>query len=78
MSHGIHKRTVLACLSAVAAAVTVLVPLGATPTQAQSSPIQHIVVLDLENHSFDNVLGFWCQTATLPGGLTLGTTSGMT
>src|SRR5262249_15689623 len=25
------------------------------------SPIKHIVVLYLENHSFDNVLGYWCN-----------------
>jgi hypothetical protein len=25
------------------------------------TPIKHIVVLDLENRSFDNVLGFWCK-----------------
>jgi len=24
-------------------------------------PVQHIVVLYLENHSFDNVLGYWCD-----------------
>ena len=35
----------------------------ARPASAGTSPIQHIVVLDLENHSFDNVLGFWCQTS---------------
>ena len=27
----------------------------------QTSPIQHVVVLYLENHSFDNLLGFWCD-----------------
>ena len=26
-----------------------------------ASPIQHVVVIYLENHSFDNVLGFWCN-----------------
>src|SRR5215469_4311648 len=26
---------------------------------AASSPIRHVVVIYLENHSFDNVLGFW-------------------
>jgi phospholipase C len=30
-------------------------------TQAQSTPIRHVVVIYLENHSFDNVLGFWCD-----------------
>src|SRR6516165_9006989 len=24
-------------------------------------PIQHVVVVFLENHSFDSVLGFWCD-----------------
>src|SRR5215468_3366120 len=28
---------------------------------AQRPPIQHIVVLYLENHSFDNLLGYWCN-----------------
>jgi phospholipase C len=36
---------------------------GAPPAVAAGSPIQHIVILDLENHSFDNLLGFWCQTS---------------
>ncbi len=26
-----------------------------------TTPIRHVVVLYLENHSFDNVLGFWCD-----------------
>jgi phospholipase C len=28
---------------------------------AQATPIRHIVVLYLENHSFDNLLGYWCS-----------------
>jgi len=28
---------------------------------AQPTPIRHIVVLYLENHSFDNLLGYWCR-----------------
>jgi phospholipase C len=32
------------------------------PAPAQrTSPIRHIVVIYLENHSFDNLLGFWCN-----------------
>ena len=27
----------------------------------RASPIRHVVVVYLENHSFDNVLGFWCD-----------------
>jgi phospholipase C len=26
-----------------------------------ASPVRHVVVLFLENHSFDSVLGFWCR-----------------
>ena len=29
--------------------------------KAQPTPITHIVVLYLENHTFDNMLGFWCD-----------------
>lgn len=30
-------------------------------TQAQVNPIRHVVVIYLENHTFDNLLGFWCD-----------------
>jgi phospholipase C len=36
---------------------------GATTT----SPIQHVVVIDMENHSFDNVLGQLCIIDKRPG-----------
>jgi phospholipase C len=56
-----HKRTIGAAL---AAAMLAAVPasMALTPTQAQSSPIQHVVIMDLENQSFDHLLGFWCQS----------------
>ncbi len=28
---------------------------------ASASPIKHVVVIYMENHSFDNVLGYWCN-----------------
>ena len=31
---------------------------------APATPIQHVVVIYQENHSFDNVLGYWCKTFT--------------
>src|SRR5690348_9876325 len=34
---------------------------GLPAATAGSSPIQHVVVIYLENHSFDNVLGYWCD-----------------
>jgi phospholipase C len=58
MSKGIAKTGVLAAGSALAAVAAILAPAG---TQAQPSPIQHIVIIDMENHSFDNVLGYWCD-----------------
>jgi phospholipase C len=33
---------------------------GPEPVGAASSPIQHIVIIYMENHSFDNVLGRLC------------------
>src|SRR2546430_5994138 len=35
-------------------------PLPGGPSNG--SPIQHIVILDMENHTFDNVLGKFCVT----------------
>jgi phospholipase C len=29
--------------------------------RAKASPVRHIVVLYLENHSFDSMLGYWCD-----------------
>lgn len=36
--------------------------LTSPPAQAAApSPIKHVVVLYLENHSFDSILGYWCN-----------------
>ena len=37
---------------------------------APGTPIRHVVVLYLENHTFDNVLGYWCNShpGRCPGG----------
>src|SRR5215469_14153899 len=54
----------LARLSALCAlfALLVLAPWVRTGTAtAQSTPIKHIVVLYLENHTFDSLLGYWCD-----------------
>jgi phospholipase C len=34
---------------------------GLAASAQTATPIRHIVVLYMENHSFDNVLGFWCD-----------------
>ena len=34
---------------------------NAQPPPIQPPPINHIVVLYLENHTFDNLLGYWCN-----------------
>jgi phospholipase C len=31
---------------------------------AQPTPIKHIVVLYMENHTFDNIFGYWCKRNT--------------
>jgi phospholipase C len=43
------------------APVTVTTPSGTATVNFSYTPIKHIVVVDLENHSFDNVLGYWCN-----------------
>lgn len=55
-----RKPLVLVPAAAAVLAAVLALP-GGPPVRAQSSPIQHVVVLDLENHSWDNVLGFWCR-----------------
>jgi phospholipase C len=51
-------------LFATAIAVVASAPAGSAGTSARTaSPIQHVVVIYLENHSFDNVLGDWCDQA---------------
>lgn len=40
--------------------------LGASSPSAPTTPIQHVVILMQENHSFANVLGFWCNQSTPP------------
>lgn len=62
-----RRRLFGAGLSVIAlAAVAVLassgLPLATGPASAQASPIKHVVVLYLENHTFDSILGFWCKT----------------
>jgi phospholipase C len=62
-----HRRWSRTRLWAVAFAVAAvpglfaLAPASGTATAATPS-IQHVVVLYLENHSFDSILGFWCRS----------------
>lgn len=70
-----HKRRLLAAVCAVAASLALAwaVPRAAATAQPKfpvryvaataqpKAPIRHVVVIYLENHSFDNVLGFWCD-----------------
>jgi phospholipase C len=52
------RSPALLALGALACAAGVAAP---SATQAQSTPIRHVVVIYLENHSFDSVLGYWCD-----------------
>jgi phospholipase C len=59
-----HARAAKRCLLAASALTTLtlawLSP-GLAATAQTATPIRHVVVLYMENHSFDNVLGFWCD-----------------
>ena len=56
------RRLALVTAAAVPAAALLALPAaGGTPAAAQASPIKHVVVIYAENHSFDSVLGFWCD-----------------
>jgi phospholipase C len=52
---------VAAILPAAAGSNAVTRPATARAATATASPIKHVVVLYLENHSFDSMLGFWCD-----------------
>src|SRR5262245_38559395 len=47
----------------LAAAASPPLTAAASPplTTAAAPPVRHVVIIYLENHSFDNVLGFWCD-----------------
>jgi phospholipase C len=55
------RLTGIAAAFAVAATAAAAAFADGSTVNAQSSPIRHVVVIDMENHSFDNVLGFWCD-----------------
>jgi phospholipase C len=70
-------RSWVIALAGAAFLALVLAPVASTASARPSSipnpsPIRHIVVLYLENHSFDSILGFWCDDhpgrCLLPGG----------
>jgi phospholipase C len=56
------RRGKLAAWTALGAALACAGAMAAPGvTQAQATPIRHVVVIYLENHSFDNLLGYWCD-----------------
>ena len=69
----------LACVSASSTGQATAAPAGGVPS---TTPIKHVVFIIMENHSFDNIFGAWCEqtsparcdgttTGTLPGGATI-------
>ena len=56
-------RSPLAAVCAASAVVLAGFLPGSTATAQPVTPIQHVVVIYLENHSFDNVLGYWCNAS---------------
>src|SRR5215470_7917276 len=61
-AHGRWARVRASAATLLAAGTAGLSWLAAAgPVNAQTTPVQHIVVLYLENHTFDNLLGYWCR-----------------
>src|SRR5262249_57162251 len=54
------RSPLAAAFAASTIALTGFLP-GSTTTAQAVTPIEHVVVIYLENHSFDNVLGYWCD-----------------
>jgi phospholipase C len=57
----LRKLAVAAASAVPAAALLGLPALGGTPAAAQASPVKHVVVIYLENQTFDSLLGYWCH-----------------
>ena len=53
-------RRLLVSMPAVAAVALAWAVPGSAAPAPPATPIRHVVVIYLENHSFDNVLGYWC------------------
>src|SRR5712692_5267546 len=61
-AHGGWSKFKAGAVALLAAATAALSGLAMTATaNAKPTPIEHVVVLYLENHSFDNLLGYWCD-----------------
>ena len=61
-AHGSWRSAPIRAIALLTAIVAGLFGLAvASSASAQPSPIQHVVVLYLENHSFDSLLGYWCD-----------------
>lgn len=62
------RRAILTALAlAASAAVALPAPSPARATGA-TTPVTHVIVLMMENHTFDSELGDWCsQTARCDG-----------
>jgi len=52
------RRITFAC---VVAGLVGSAGLTSAAAQSKATPIRHVIVIDLENHSFDNMLGYWCN-----------------
>ena len=61
-AHGRWRNAPVRVIALLTAMVAGLFGLAWTSSaSAQPSPIQHVVVLYLENHSFDSLFGYWCN-----------------
>src|SRR5437868_6642273 len=72
---GIVGRLVVAlaaCIAVVAGACGSALAMPSAPLAAGTTPIRHVVILFMENHTFDNVFGRWCRRTHTCNGTTTG------
>lgn len=67
-----RRRAVLVAAAVASAAATIAAPGKVAHGSAFTTPIQHVVFIIQENHSFDNVLGPWCVATHRCDGATTG------
>jgi phospholipase C len=73
------RRHLLLAGTVVAAAASLAAPVKIAHGSSFTTPIQHVIFIVQENHSFDNVLGPWCvQTHRCDGATTGVTKTGQT
>src|SRR5436189_410426 len=70
----VRPNNILVASLAVIALLVPAEPLDAESASGATGHIQHVVILYLENHTFDNVFGAWCHRTGRCNGVIRGRT----